>query len=300
MHDLKIHTIKTSFDFPPYHSNAYLLALKDGLFLFDTGIKSDISIDFLKKQIDKTGKLDGIILSHGHLDHSGCASIVADYYSVPIYISLKEKDRIGNNFNARLIRRLDKISKIINFFQLDKKNIEREKEKANYYKNLLEPIEFCFNVEKLNLTDIKILELPGHTSGCIGLYHKKKKILLSGDALLKEGISPFFDPDLFEDSLALYLESLEKIKSLDLIAILPGHGDIIKEPYKIIELHFHYIQKNQKKIKDLIQKNVNISDIYKIAFPENQNLLIALSEIIHCLQTLKIPILQNLKALLSE
>lgn len=294
-----IHTIRTTFEFPPYHTNSYLLELKEGLFLFDTGIKSNITIEVLKENIEKKGKIDGIILSHGHLDHAGCASILADYYNVPIYISLNEKDRIGNNFNERLNRRLNKLSKIVDFFELDKRNIEKEREKASYYKNLLEPIEFYFNVEKLNLPDIEILNLPGHTSGCIGIYNKESKVLLSGDAFLKDGISPFFDPDLFIDSLAIYLKTLEKIKNLELNVIFPGHGEKITNPQEVLNAHFTYVQKNQQKIKDLIEKNYKISEIYKTIFTENQNLLISLSEIIHCLETLKIPILQNLKDLLS-
>lgn len=300
MQDSGIHKIKTTFDFSPYHTNAYLLELKDGLFLFDTGIKNNATIEFLKKHIEKIGKIDGIILSHGHLDHAGCASIISNYYNVPIFISLEEKDRIGINFNERLNKRVDKIYKISKFLGLNKRNVEILQERTNYYKNLLEPIEFCFNVEKLNLSEVEIIKLPGHTSGCIGLYIKDSKLLLSGDALLKDGISPFFDPELLEDSLAIYLNSLNKIKKMEVKAILPGHGDKITDPMKIIDKHIKYIENNQKKMKELLQQNYKISDVYQKIFPENQNPLITLSEIIHCLESLKIPILQNLKDLLSE
>ncbi|MCX7770686.1 MAG: MBL fold metallo-hydrolase [Proteobacteria bacterium] len=300
MQNLKIHNIKTPFDFPPYHTNSYLIETHRGLYLFDTGIKSERTIKILQEKINKLGNLDGIILSHGHLDHAGTASIIADYYNVPIYISLDEKVRIGNNFNDRIERRLERLIKVAHFFGLEKKSIEREKEKANYYKNLLEPIDFCFNVEKLKIEGIEILKLPGHTSGCIGLYIKDSKVLLSGDALLKEGISPFFDPDLLTDSLSIYVQSLEKIKLLEIEKILPGHGEVIDNPKITIESHLKYIQNNMEKIQDLLKKNYKVSDIYKTVFTENQNLLISLSEIIHALEMLKIPILQNLKALLSE
>lgn len=300
MQKLSIQTIKTTFDFPPYHTNSYLLELKEGIFLFDTGIKNTNTIEYLKKTIETKGKIDGIILSHGHLDHAGCASILADHYNVPIYVSLEEKERIGSNFPERLKIRIEKIRKIAKFFGINNKNLDILEERTNYYKKLLKPIEFCFNIDKLHFSDIEILKLPGHTSGSIGLYFKEDKLLLSGDALLKEGISPFFDPDLLIDSLAIYLQTLINLKNMELTVVLPGHGDKITTPEKIIDTHIKYIEKNQNKIKELIEKNIKISDILEIIFPENQNPLITLSEIIHCLESLRIPILQNLKVLLSE
>jgi glyoxylase-like metal-dependent hydrolase (beta-lactamase superfamily II) len=154
MQDFNIHIVKTPLDFPPYYTNSYLIKTKDGLFLFDTSIKSTKAIEIIKESINNFGRIDGIILSHGHLDHAGCASIIANEYNIPIYVSLEEKDRLGTNFNERLKRRLDKLTKIANFFRLEKKNIEREYEKASYYKNLLAPIDFYFNIEKLNLAEI--------------------------------------------------------------------------------------------------------------------------------------------------
>ncbi len=298
MRKLTLQTIKTNFNFPPYHTNAYLFELNEGVFLFDTGIKDIETIETLKEAIKKKGKIDGIILSHGHLDHAGCASILSEHYNIPIYVSMDEKDRISYNFDERLKTRIEKIRKTFEFLGINKKSFEILEERTNYYKNLFKPIEFCFNVEKIRLSDIEVLKLPGHTTGSIGLYFKENKLLLSGDALLEEGISPFFDPELLIDSLALYLQTLMKLKSIELKAVLPGHGNKITNPQKIINDHIKYINKNQKKIRRLLKQNYKIPDILEIVFPKNQNQIIILSEIIHCLESLKIPILQNLKDLL--
>jgi glyoxylase-like metal-dependent hydrolase (beta-lactamase superfamily II) len=300
MSEINIKIIKTNFSFPPYHINAYLIKTKWGNFLFDTSIKTETSIETIINTIKENGGIDGIILSHGHLDHAGCSAIISDKFDVPIYVSLEEKERISSDFNLRMKRRINKIIKIADYLGLDKNNTQKEYEKINYYRNILTPIDFCFNIDRLNIPDFKILRLPGHTNGSIGIYITSKKILLSGDALLEDGISPFFDPDLLENSILTYENSLNMLKNLEITQILPGHGNPIYNAQKTIQKHTNYIHSNRERIKSLLQQNKDITTIYNSVFPKNYNLLIALSEIIGALEELQIPILQNLKDLLSE
>jgi len=300
MSEINIKIIKTDFSFPPYHINAYLINTEQGNFLFDTSIKTKTSIETITNAIKENGGIDGIILSHGHLDHAGCSAIISEKFDIPIYISLEEKERISSDFNLRLKRRINKIIKIADHLGLDKNNTQKEYEKINFYRDLFTPIEFCFNIEKLNMSDFKILKLPGHTNGSIGIYITSKKILLSGDALLEDGISPFFDPDLLENAILAYENSLNSLKNIEIIQILPGHGTPIYNVQEIIQNHLNYIHSNRERIKNLLQQKADLATIHNTVFPKNYNLLIALSEIIGALEELQIPILQNLKDLLSE
>src|SRR5215208_4076599 len=66
---------------------------------------------------------------------------------------------------------------------------------------------------------------PGHSPDSVCLLHER--ILFTGDTVLGEG-SVFIAPG--EGSLSSYLESLEKLLTLELDAICPGHGPVVRDP----------------------------------------------------------------------
>ncbi|MCX6004999.1 MAG: MBL fold metallo-hydrolase [Chloroflexi bacterium] len=67
------------------------------------------------------------------------------------------------------------------------------------------------------------IETPGHSPGHMCLYEADKKIFFSGDHILFD-ITPNISywPEL-EDALGAYLSSLEKVQTLDVTLVLPGH-----------------------------------------------------------------------------
>jgi glyoxylase-like metal-dependent hydrolase (beta-lactamase superfamily II) len=70
----------------------------------------------------------------------------------------------------------------------------------------------------------EVLYTPGHASDGIVLYHRKEKILISSDALWEADLPAI--TVRIEGSRALFhvLESLEKLKSLEVKRVYPGHG----------------------------------------------------------------------------
>jgi len=89
---------------------------------------------------------------------------------------------------------------------------------------------------------------PGHSADSVCLLHER--VLFSGDTVLGEG-SVFIAPG--EGSLAAYLESLEKLLALDLEAICPGHGPVVRDPAaKLREYRDHRLEREQKVIAALV------------------------------------------------
>ncbi|MHA1209302.1 MAG: MBL fold metallo-hydrolase [Candidatus Freyarchaeota archaeon] len=97
---------------------------------------------------------------------------------------------------------------------------------------------------------LSVIHTPGHAPGHICLYDEDRKILFSGDHVLGTG-TPFVGygiTDLLVDRVAKkrgiktvehgnmtdYLNSLERLLSLDIKLILPGHGPIVTEPHRKI------------------------------------------------------------------
>ena len=77
----------------------------------------------------------------------------------------------------------------------------------------------------------------------------RTRILFTGDTVLGAG-SVFIAPG--EGSLSAYLESLEKLLTLDLDAICPGHGPVVHDPAaKLREYRDHRLDREAKVIAAL-------------------------------------------------
>lgn len=87
-------------------------------------------------------------------------------------------------------------------------------------------------LENRNLFDLedfhlKIIETPGHTSGCICIYEPFKRLLFSGDTVFAKGTLSAIAPS---GSAGDYIDSIERLNTLKLDFLFPGHGKISKDP----------------------------------------------------------------------
>jgi glyoxylase-like metal-dependent hydrolase (beta-lactamase superfamily II) len=85
------------------------------------------------------------------------------------------------------------------------------------------------------------ISTPGHSPGHICLYEAQKKLLISGDHVLGD-ITP--NIQCWADAhnpLKDYLDSLDKVRELDVVRMLPGHRSLIDKPTeRIDELKAHH------------------------------------------------------------
>ena len=65
---------------------------------------------------------------------------------------------------------------------------------------------------KLNNETLEIIHLPGHTPGSIGVLHREKKLLCSGDMLFHD--FPMLDNIFGQSSQPDFEKSMEKILQL--------------------------------------------------------------------------------------
>jgi glyoxylase-like metal-dependent hydrolase (beta-lactamase superfamily II) len=67
---------------------------------------------------------------------------------------------------------------------------------------------------------LSVIDLPGHTPGSIGLLDDEERALLSGDAV--------YDGELIdtlpESDVATYVRTMERLRTLDVEVVYPGHG----------------------------------------------------------------------------
>jgi glyoxylase-like metal-dependent hydrolase (beta-lactamase superfamily II) len=88
----------------------------------------------------------------------------------------------------------------------------------------------------------EVVATPGHSADHVSLL--LGRVCFCGDTVLGEG-SVFISPG--EGSLAAYLDSLRRLRELDLDTICPGHGPFVNDPgAKLDEYISHRLERERK------------------------------------------------------
>ncbi|GAG84702.1 unnamed protein product [marine sediment metagenome] len=82
---------------------------------------------------------------------------------------------------------------------------------------------FEIKTRDLGNTILKVIETPGHTSGCICLYEPFKHYLFSGDTLFQGRITNIYE----SGSISEYINSLQILNTFKIDSFYPGHGNYI-------------------------------------------------------------------------
>lgn len=73
--------------------------------------------------------------------------------------------------------------------------------------------------------DIELIHVPGHSEGSVCLFHKKLKVLFTGDHLLVDESNQLSTADMYNHfSVSKQLENVRLLLKYDFEWILPGHG----------------------------------------------------------------------------
>lgn len=96
---------------------------------------------------------------------------------------------------------------------------------------------------------LQVLHTPGHASNHLCYLHTDLNWLATGDHIIN-GSTVVIDPP--DGSMGDYLRSLERLRTLGLDAILPGHGDLIENPDRAISrLIDHRLRREAKVVAAL-------------------------------------------------
>ncbi|KPK11128.1 MAG: hypothetical protein AMJ56_06645 [Anaerolineae bacterium SG8_19] len=267
-----IKKITIPFDLPngPGPINVYLFC-GSPLSLIDTGIKGESTLRYIDKGLEGTGfkieDLERIYITHGHIDHFGMARRLSEISGAKIFVHSNDQPKVQIPFEILFERDFDLV---VTYFK--EAGVHAEGLDA-YYQSIkelftafAEPIEA--GVETLSDGDIvdcgdrklKVIHLPGHTSGTVGFFDDEEGLLFAGDHLLAE-ITPNPLLDLSAraqngyQSLKSYLSSLMVTQNLDISLVLPGHGKNIDDPPKLIRQFLKHHEDRKKEIVNLLSEN---------------------------------------------
>ena len=190
--------------------NCYLVTDGENAILVDTASKANLNQ--VIEQCDKY-KVKLIVLTHVHFDHAENAAELSKRYDIPVAIHQSDEE-LFESFDKQPLKSYGIVGKVvlgISLKVLRQTKVERP-EKLIYVKDGDDLNAYGINA--------KIIEMPGHTLGSVGVDVEEKHLLV-GDAL-DNWITPGTG-HLYFDKEALY-KSADLIRSLGERTIYYGHG----------------------------------------------------------------------------
>jgi len=266
--------------------NAYLVKGDEGCLLFDPGWNSDEVLNILKSQLDEIGvtmaDISQIIASHNHPDHYGLVRRLKALSPAKVTIHQLDQYPMGvggmdtDNIANLMENWMQQISRWVNSHGVPTSNMFQNMVPSSEMARLSAPAQPDLTVNggetiSIGSFNFQVIWTPGHSEGHICLYEPEQKILLTGDHILPTISSivtfqPQLNPDLPKpspDPLGDFLNSINKLKKLDVKLVLPGHG----EPFttlqaRIDELCDHH---EQRKLEILVTVQSEPKTAYEIS-----------------------------------
>ncbi|MGI8467489.1 MAG: MBL fold metallo-hydrolase [Pyrinomonadaceae bacterium] len=246
--------------------NVYLVK-EEPLTLVDTGPKTPEALKTLRENLTRNGvkfsDVRRIVLTHAHEDHCGLAkTILGEAKDAEIFI---HKWETGHLF-GRLAREEHKNLILRAGVPLEVWNAMRSfYESFRALTDALAPEEFSELKDEMELEFsggvLKVLHTPGHTPGSCSLVREANRTVIAGDTVLKRVTpNPVLSPDPIDSakrfpSLAEYLVSLARIRTVSPTLIYGGHGEPITDYEEIFHRYVREIDERQTKISSLLDKN---------------------------------------------
>jgi len=103
---------------------------------------------------------------------------------------------------------------------------------------------------------IRAICTPGHASNHLCYLHESLRLLFTGDHIMN-GSTVVIDPP--DGNMKHYLESLERLKELDLDSLAPGHGHPIKKPLEAIDWLINHRLSRESKVVETLKSKPNLS-----------------------------------------
>jgi len=118
---------------------------------------------------------------------------------------------------------------------------------------------------------LEAVHTPGHASNHLCYRHLALNWLFTGDHVI-DGATVVIDPP--DGNMQHYIDSLRRIRDLDCAAIAPGHGDLIREPARVIDWTIAHRLQREAKIVAAMRLHPNatirelVADVYTDVEPK--------------------------------
>ena len=252
--------IRIPVPFSVKYVNAYVID-SEGLSLIDVGPKTADAFNALSDGLGRLGfsisDIDRIVFTHRHVDHIGMGNAIKTMTNAETCIHQSDAEA-ASNFYEEYDRFLESLKVPILEAGVPRQFIDRMKDYYGIIRRICEPVEIdriLRDSDALNIGNVKlqVVHCPGHSQGSICLYEDEKRLLFTGDHILKEITpNPFASGLQQKASLKVYLNSLSKVENLHVIEDLPGHGEMIHDHMSVIRDLYRHHETRKKTILEAL------------------------------------------------
>lgn len=190
--------------------NCYLVAEGNKAILIDTASKANL--DMVTTECDKYD-MQLIVLTHVHFDHAENAAVLSRRYNIPVAVH-KNDEELFDSFDKQPLKSYGLVGRVVlglSLKVLRNTKVERP-EKLIYVADGDDLASYGIRA--------RILELPGHTRGSIGVDVEEEHLFVGDE--LDNWINPGIG-HLYYDFEAIK-KSAEKIRELGDRTVYYGHG----------------------------------------------------------------------------
>lgn len=233
---------------PLKYLNSYLVRGEDRDLIIDTGLNRPECLAAMQAALAELGVDLGrtdFFVTHMHADHSGLVGrLVKEGGKVYFNRPDAEAITIWSGWEPMLA-----YAQKNGFPKEELQSALRSHPGYRYSPAHVPPLTFVEDGDEVICDGYRFtcIHTPGHTRGHMCLYEPEKRILVAGDHILGD-ITPNIQCwSSQENPLKSYLESLEKVYTLDVDLVLPGHRSLIYDARgRIDELKRHHQQRAQE------------------------------------------------------
>ncbi|WP_417670669.1 MBL fold metallo-hydrolase [Roseibium sp.] len=215
-------------------TNTYLIGTRD-ILVIDPGPADDAHVASILKACDGA-RIEAILVSHTHMDHSPAAALLAAQTGAPImgcgrYRAARE---LGIGESNPMDASSDRA------YQPDRRLSDGE-------------------TTVFSAGSLTAIETPGHTDNHLCFALKDTDILFSADHVMAWSTSIVAPPD---GSMQAYMTSLEKLMERPEQVYLPGHGGAVKEAHAYMaELRTHRLNREASILNALSSEPTAIPEL---------------------------------------
>jgi len=272
--------------------NVYLIK-EDPVTIIDTGPKTREAVDALRAALRSAGltvsNIRRIVLTHAHEDHCGLARTLRD--------EAKDAEVFVHNWETG--HRVGRFEYQEHLQLLVRAGVPEEElatmrklyEGVRQYADALED-DHCVDLNdeaelQFDSGSLRVIHTPGHTPGSCSFIREADRTVIAGDCVLKRVTpNPVLTPDPIDParrfrSLAEYLVSLARVRSLAPTLVYGGHGEPIRDYEELFNRYLRAIRERQGTVIGLVpREGASAWEVSRAMFPDTDDVhrFLAVSE----------------------
>lgn len=239
----------------------YLIEDEHGYVMFDSGWNAPEAYGALMSQLMALGvslkELKKVVYTHVHPDHYGLAGRLKADCDAEMVLGAPERGFIESRYGhpGQLLDRMATFLRTNGVPQGFEPQLSQASMNVRQFVSIAQPDSVLEGGETLKIGryEFEVIWTPGHSPGHMCFYDRRRRIVLTGDHVLPT-ISPniSYHPEQSPNPLGQYLDSLRRVKDLEVDDVLPAHEYEFKDlKGRVEELESHHAERLEEMMRGM-------------------------------------------------